>query len=255
MGANTKTSQVTVRLERLDDLWEKIGDVINEIESHEEYEAEEDSLTKERIIFEDRYYEMKASLIDRIKERREPGTSEQSIRGAETTLVSSGEHVRLPQIKLQSFDGDIDEWLSFRDLFTSLIHWKADLSEVKKLHYLKGCLEGEAEALIDPLKLTKGNHTIAWETLLKRYNNSKLLKRRQVQAFFKLSVISKEPSSELHKLLEWFDTITQILDQVIEPGDYKDLLLIEILSSRLDTYTRRGWEELSSTKKRTLSRI
>ncbi|XP_053686628.1 uncharacterized protein LOC128736171 [Sabethes cyaneus] len=244
----TTASQAVVRLDRLDELWEKTGDVMNEIETHEDYEAEADSLTKDRIAFEDRYYEMKAFLVDKIKELQDPGTLEQSVRGTETTMVASGDHVRLPQIKLQSFGGNIDEWLSFRDLFTSLIHRKADLSEVEKLHYLKGCLEGEAKALIDPLKLTKGNYSIAWDTLLRRYNNSKLLKRRQVQALFKLPVVVRESATELHKLLEGFERATQTLDQVVELADYKDLLLIEILSSRLDAYTRRGWEELSSTK-------
>ncbi|XP_062698515.1 uncharacterized protein LOC134284160 [Aedes albopictus] len=164
------------------------------------------------------------------------------------TLHGMMDHVRLPQIKLQCFDGNIDDWLSFRDLYTSLIHEKPDLPAVEKFHYLKGCLAGEAKALIDPLKITRDNYQVAWQTLLKRYNNNKLLKKKQVQAIIKLPSLIKESATDLHKLVDGFDRVIQTLDQIIQPADYKDLLLVQLLSSRLDPTTRRGWEEHSSTK-------
>ncbi|XP_055522662.1 uncharacterized protein LOC129716848 [Wyeomyia smithii] len=171
-----------------------------------------------------------------------------SLRANDTTQQPTVEHVRLPQIKLQTFDGNIDEWLSFRDLYTSLIHCKADLPDVEKFHYLKGCLAGEAKALIDPLSITRANYQIAWDTLTKRYNDSKFLKRRQVQALFKLPSLTRESSAELQALLEGFERVVQTLDQLIQPVDYKDMLLLDILSTRLDNATRRAWEEYSSTK-------
>ncbi|XP_055591276.1 uncharacterized protein LOC129743315 [Uranotaenia lowii] len=130
----------------------------------------------------------------------------------------------------------------------SLIHWKTDLPEVEKFHYLKGCLQGEPKALIDPIKITKTNYQIAWDLLLKRYNNSKLLRKRQVQGLFQLPSLPKESVSDLQVLLEGFERIVQTLDQIIQPEDYKDLLLVHLLSSRLDPATRRGWEESSAAK-------
>ncbi|XP_055585003.1 uncharacterized protein LOC129737864 [Uranotaenia lowii] len=90
-------------------------------------------------------------------------------------------------------------------------------------------------------------YTIAWELLSKRYSNSKILRKRQVQALFDLAVMKRECSSDLHILLESFEKIIKSLDQVIQPADYKDAFLLHILSSRLDGSTRRGWEEISST--------
>ncbi|XP_065072758.1 uncharacterized protein LOC135697100 [Ochlerotatus camptorhynchus] len=77
---------------------------------------------------------------------------------------------------------------------------------------------------------------------------SKLLKRKQVQALVKLPSLAKESVTDLHRLADGFDRAIQILDQVIEPAEYKDLLLVELLSSRLDPVTRRGWEEHTSAK-------
>jgi hypothetical protein len=241
-------TEVEVRLEKLDQLWESYCATTVEIFAHTDYNAEKLSLEKERMEFSDRYYGVKSFLRDRIKELQVPQVLEHSMRPGDGSFSSGVDHVRLPQIKLQTFNGDVDEWLSFRDLFTSLIHWKEGLPEVEKLHYLKGCLTGEPKALIDPLPITRANYKVAWDLLLKRYNNSKQLRKRQVQALFKLPMISKESGAELHVLLEGFERIVQILDQVIQPVDYKDLLLANILTTRLDPVTRRGREEASSTK-------
>ncbi|XP_062537998.1 uncharacterized protein LOC134206313 [Armigeres subalbatus] len=221
--ANTVT-EVEIRIAKLDELWESYSATMVEIFAHEEYNEEKTSLEKERAEFSDRYYEIKSFLTDKIKSFQKP------------------------LIQLQTFNGDIDEWLSFRDLFTSLIHWKVDLPEVEKLHYLKGCLQGEPKALIDPLPITKANYQVAWDLLLKRYNNSKQLRKRQVQALFKLPTLSKESGADLHTLVEGFERIVHTLDQVVQPNEYKDLLFVNILTARLDPVTRRGWEEVSSAK-------
>ncbi|XP_065094001.1 uncharacterized protein LOC135714549 [Ochlerotatus camptorhynchus] len=176
---NTAT-EVEVRLGKLDQLWESYSEVLVEIFAHDDYKPESATLEKERTEFSDRYYEAKSFLMDKAKDFQGAQELEQSMRTSDASVHGSVDHVRLPQIKLQTFNGDIDEWLSFRDLYTSLIHWKVDLPDVEKFHYLKGCLQGEPRNLIDSLPITKANYQVAWESLLRRYNNSKHLKKRQV---------------------------------------------------------------------------
>ncbi|XP_062714600.1 uncharacterized protein LOC134291174 [Aedes albopictus] len=241
-----KATDVNIRLIRLDELWEKYGETLVEIKCHEDYTAEDETYNEQRLLYSSRYYRSKSSLTDKATELQGTPELNQSTRANDSTLHGALDHVRLPQIKLQTFNGDIDEWISFRDLFTSLIHWRTDLPEVEKLHYLKGCLQGEPKALIDPLKITQANYQIAWDTLLKRYNNSKQLKKRQVQSLFSLPSLSKESISNLHVLVEGFERAVPTLDQVVQPAEYKDLLLVN-LTNRLDPVTHRGWEEFSST--------
>lgn len=218
-----------------------------EIKAHDDFIDEEKTYDVERQQFSDRYYRAKAFLIDKSKQRQPPSVADGSTR-ANGFSVHGYDRVRLPKINLQIFDGDIDDWLSFRDLFTSLIHSNTDLPEVEKLHYLKGCLQGEPKSLIDPLKITKTNYQIAWDMLMQRYNNSKQLRKRQIQSIFMLPTLANETVSGLHALLDGFERIVKNLDQVVEPKDYRDLLLIQILTARLDSVTRRGWEEFASTK-------
>ncbi|XP_055589418.1 uncharacterized protein LOC129741697 [Uranotaenia lowii] len=240
-------AQISVRLSAIDDLWERFCEVLVDIKSHEDFAADEDLYVRERKELSDRYYYAKSFLMDKAKCRTELNTLNQSVHIGEPSH-GSFDHVRLPQIKLQSFNGNIDEWLGFRDLYLSLIHCKLDLPEVEKFHYLKGCLQGEPKALIDPLQITRANYTVAWDMLLKRYNNSKQLKKRQVQSLFKLSSVNKESVAELLQLLEGFERIVNTLDQVLDANDYKDLLLVNYLVSLLDPVTRRSWEEESASK-------
>lgn len=193
----TTSTEIEIRLSKLDEFWESFSEALVDIFSHDDYNPDSTSLERERIEFSDRYYQLKSFLSDKLKDRQRPQELENSIRGGDASAHGNMDHVRLPQITLQPFNGNIDEWLSFRDLFTSLIHWKAELPEVEKFHYLKGCLQGEPRALIDPLPITKANYQVAWDMLLKRYNNSKQLKKRQVQALFKLPTLAKESGSEL----------------------------------------------------------
>ncbi|XP_055590898.1 uncharacterized protein LOC129742979 [Uranotaenia lowii] len=240
IGETTTCSQVKVRLERLDDLWERFSDTIIEVKTHEDFVAEDFNFSKERQDVSDFYYEAKAVLMDKLKELQEPFVDSVD-RLNDSAAHHTLDHVRLPQIKLQTFSGNIDEWMSFH---------------VEKFHYLKGCLQGEPKSLVDSLQITRANYQVAWDLLVKRYNNSKLLKKKQIQALFRLPQLTKESPSELHSLVEDFQKAVQILDQAVQSADYKDLLLIHLLTSSLDPVTRRSWEEHSASEEQeTISQL
>ncbi|XP_062541412.1 uncharacterized protein LOC134209443 [Armigeres subalbatus] len=57
----------------------------------------------------------------------------------------------------------------------------------------------------------------------------------------------RESASDLHSLVEKFEANVKVLQQLGERTEYWDILLIRMLSSRLDPTTRRDWEEHSST--------
>ncbi|XP_055584870.1 uncharacterized protein LOC129737736 [Uranotaenia lowii] len=249
-SATVSASDVKVRLERIDESWENVNSAIMELEVHDDYDAAEYDYAQDRATFADRFYTAKARLMDKARQLEDRISLNSTIVGLETSQHPTVEHVRLPQIKLQTFDGNVDEWLSFLDLYTSLIHCKPDLPEIEKFHYLKGCLAGEAKALVDPFPIARANYQIAWDPMTKHYNDSKLLRRRQVQTLFNLPTLAKESGAELQSLLESFERAVNTLDQLVTRVDYRDLLLLYILSSRLDATTRRGWEEQSSSKEK-----
>ena len=252
--ASVSVADIEVRLGALDELWVDFNETLVEIQSHSEYLASEDATYEaDRAKFSKDYFHHKARLITTAKElQATPAVLEQTIRSDETAH-GFNDHIRLPQIKLQKFNGNIEEWLSFRDLFVSLIHSKAELSDVEKFFYLRGSLDAIPTAKIDHLKITAENYTIAWTILLNKYDNDKMLKKQQVQSLFELPELIEESASELRELMEDFVRVVQTLDRVLEDADYKDLLLVNILSSRLDPVSRRAWEEYSAKDKDTLA--
>lgn len=82
--------------------------------------------------------------------------------------------VKLPKIVIPIFSGKYTEWITFRDLFLSLIHNNDSIDDVQKLHYLKGYLAGEPEQLLRQ-PITAANDQKCWQTLTKRYDNRRYL--------------------------------------------------------------------------------
>ncbi|XP_066585641.1 uncharacterized protein [Prorops nasuta] len=89
----------------------------------------------------------------------------------------SGEinHIRLPVIDLPKFSGDYLEWNNFYETFSSIVHDKVYVSGRDKFHYLKSCLQGEAATVIKSLAITSENYEIAWDTLVARYTDKRMI--------------------------------------------------------------------------------
>lgn len=110
--------------------------------------------------------------------------------------------VKLPTIFLPSFDGSYENWLEFRDTFLSLIHNSQEISPIQKLHYLKSSLRGSAALVINSLEFSASNYTVAWELLINRYDNNRLLVHNHVKALFSIQSLTKESPVLLRKLID-----------------------------------------------------
>ncbi|CAL1292418.1 unnamed protein product [Larinioides sclopetarius] len=75
--------------------------------------------------------------------------------------------IKLPEIPLPLFNGKFEEWNLFKTQFNSLINENAELSEHEKLHYLRGCLKGEAKTI----ETSDDDFTSLFKALEQRYEN------------------------------------------------------------------------------------
>ena len=53
---------------------------------------------------------------------------------------STSRSAKLPKLDLPTFSGNYEDWESFRDLFTALVHNAPNVDDATKLQYLKSCL-------------------------------------------------------------------------------------------------------------------
>lgn len=63
--------------------------------------------------------------------------------------------LELKPVEIPIFSGDYKAWISFRNLFDSMVHNVKAFTSLDKMHYLKSCLAGEAEDLISEFDVTE----------------------------------------------------------------------------------------------------
>ncbi|XP_063545814.1 uncharacterized protein LOC134753801 [Cydia strobilella] len=198
---------------------------------------------------EEEYFVIKGELSDTIELFNKSETlseqpqSQPQYKSTSEVNKHSTQEVKLPKVILPQFSGDYQEWTSFRDLYTSLVHNKTSLSKVQKLHYLKSSVTGEAEQLLKHLQITEKNYDVAWETLDKRYNNKRMIVNTILNRFMNQKKVYNGTSRSIRELL---DTTQECLNS-LKNNDVKinewDTIVIHIILNKLDDETRKQWEE------------
>lgn len=150
--------------------------------------------------------------------------------------------LKLPPIKIESFNGDYHKWTSFKAIYESLIHNNIRISGVEKLHYLKSNLEGEASRLINHLLLTENNYEAAWALLKKRYDNSRILINTELKRLINQPSITNENSIHLRHFLDQIQESLNTLKSLNVELDTWDPILIYIFVQKLDSETHKQWE-------------
>ncbi len=150
--------------------------------------------------------------------------------------------VRLPTLELPSFGGNLQEWVSFRDIFEAAVGSRTTLTKSQKLTYLKTCLVGEAAKHIRSLVLSDANYDIAWKALTDRYHNERellfaILKRLTNQSNVSSSSIS------VRALIDTTKECTRSLETLSIPVQHWDAILVFLIFQKLDSSSRELWEQ------------
>ena len=107
----------------------------------------------------------------------QPNTLEASVQSP-VNLSSQGHlsdlKVSLPKLQLLIFNGDIQQWPEFWDMFNSAVH-EQTVSPVAKASYLKGVLKGSAVAAISGIPVTTENYELAIKLLKEKFGKKRLL--------------------------------------------------------------------------------
>ncbi|XP_055633242.1 uncharacterized protein LOC129773628 [Toxorhynchites rutilus septentrionalis] len=236
--------EIPLRLERLEKLMESFETVQSE---YEEFDADEYFTLENaeiRAKVEEKYFQVKAGLLVKHSTQQLPvaSTSTQAI-PAQLPFPNPLSNVKLPTITLPEFDGDFNGWLTFHDTFLSMIHSSTEISSVQKFHYVRAALKGEAANLIHSITITAANYSVAWDTLIKRYSNKSLLRKKHIRALLKYPKIPNGSLEALHRIFDDFQRHTKVLQQLGEPVEQFSSILIELLVDKLDDASHSAWEE------------
>lgn len=147
--------------------------------------------------------------------------------------------MRLPVISLPTFSENYEQWQQFHDTFNALVDDNVNLDAVQKFHYLKSALSGSAAQAVHLLQITNENYHIALELLIKRFQNLRLTIQHHVHELFNIPLIPKESAESLRALADNFQRHLRVLQQLKEPTDKWDTLIIYLITSKLDPVTKK----------------
>lgn len=199
---------------------------------------------------ENNYSEILGSMTEALyvlTEPKQPVAGSSSITIQEQNNIPGRFDIQLPRIVIPKFNGEYNEWRSFCDLYTSIIHSNAAIPKVQKMQYLKSNLEGEAESLIKGLQVTERNYDSAWEILQNRYENKRLLVDHELKKIFSLSKITIENSKSIKHLIDTTNECLQSLSNLDISIEEWDPLIVFMTVQKLPTETHQLWEQSQLT--------
>ena len=98
----------------------------------------------------------------------------------------ASESVKLPTIRLRTFNGSPLEWQCFWDLFKSSVHDRNDLAESAKFYYLSSQLVGDAALLLANFDHTENSYAEAVDLLQNTFGKKKIIIEARINALFDL---------------------------------------------------------------------
>ena len=138
-------------------------------------------------------------------------------------------------ITIPTFSGKAEEFTSFWEIFTSLVHDRTDLDPVIKFATLKSHLKDRALRTIEGLSVTGDNYAIAVATLQDQFGNKDKLVSSLIREFQNLSIPNHNHSELLNFKLSYEKLVSQI--QNLNSLDTNSRFFVEILASKIPAET------------------
>lgn len=161
---------------------------------------------------------------------------------ATVTIVKAPVPFKMPTFEILPFTGIYTEWPQFYDQFLQ-VHSNTDVSINHKFHILKNALSSKVKTLIGHLDITSENYQTAFDALVERYNNKRVLFSNYMEQFLNQPVISNESAEQLSTLYDISrSTIFSLKKLGIKTDDCGEMLA-HILLKKLPHITRLEWEK------------
>ena len=157
----------------------------------------------------------------------------------------------LPKLTLPSFNGEIMNWPTFWDSFSSAVHNNPRLPDIQKFSYLKSLMQEEAARTIEGFTLSNANYQQAVNLLQQWYGQIQKITAAYMSNLLQLP----SPAANIRELRNFYDRLeTNIrgLEALGEAQDSYGNLLIPIILERLPSETRRNLARENKTKTWTL---
>nr|CAD2183296.1 unnamed protein product [Meloidogyne enterolobii] len=132
-------------------------------------------------------------------------------------------NVKLPEIKLPEFNGELRNWNAFYEEFKAAVE-DQQIPEKRKMQYLKSALTGEPLELVDQYPLEAKNYKIVLALLQKNFGDKDSIKCSLHSALRRMPRSGKYVP-EIRKTLRKIESIIQQLENMGENTEHEQLIL------------------------------
>lgn len=150
--------------------------------------------------------------------------------------------LKLDRITIPTFNGDLTNWIAFRDQFNDLVHNNGRVTPIIKFNILRSHLTGLALDAINGFNLTNADYETAWSLLLSRYDRPDQIIGEYLNKFSNLPKLQSAPTStQLITMVNCTNQILRVLPNLGVPVTNWDPWMSHHLKARLDTTTLNKW--------------
>lgn len=194
--------------------------------------------------FEEMVIETMAIINEKMK-TLQPAPKQPSTMGC---TVTKDDELKLPEVKLPTFNGDYVQWPTFKEVFVSRVHDNAKLNDLQRFHHLKGALVGVASDDIQHLILTADNYNAAWTMLTTLYENKKILFTHYMETFEQQPAV-REDSVSLKRFIQTSRSCFNAIKSLGVDLSTQNQVLVFYMVKKLPKTIRTEWDRHLSTKK------
>lgn len=253
--AESAVNLVSFRSIALEKTYKEFVDISEELErmnSYHELENFDELIIKNRSI-QDKYLEIKLHVLPLIQNEGAAGlnssfydTAHRSfsdpIDRQSTPTNSRGIGIKLPHIQITPFTGNFEDWLEFKETFTSIMK-KYNGDNVEKFIHLKSFLKGEALNTIKHLGLKNDSYGSAWELLSNEYENKNSIIEAHLATLMNLPTILPQFPSTLTQASTTTKSCLAALHTFEIMTETWDPIIVFILKQKLGQELRAKYEE------------
>ena len=155
--------------------------------------------------------------VDSAKDKTASHPSPSPSSSSDRTCCGASSKSDLPTIEVPTFDGDIMKWASFWAAFTTTVGGRTDLSDTKKLIYLrKAVKDPDTQLLLHSPSETPELYQEVVKELQSRFNRTREIHRNLTQSLLQLPT-AKQTRLDLRRLV---DSIKQTIESLKTTGHY-----------------------------------
>lgn len=217
--------------------WRRFRLAHDEIDEH----GEEDATVEREAL---RIYLSLASRLERLILAEQPSTPSTPVctPSGDSAAITNPIAIKLPDLRLPSFDGNVEKWGTFYETFLSTIDQNPNLTDIQKFHYLQSAVQGEAADCLNALALESRNYSDAMTVLKESFECLRYAAFSHCMSMLDHPKLTNESPTELRRLVHAMKQRIYALKRLGQSNPDDSAVLNCIILSKVPLSLQKQWE-------------